>query len=300
MAEIQEVFEDFSEGVKKTVKKKPFIIAAVGVGVVGLYVAYKKSRTANQSDTVTAFSYPSITGGGGGGSDDSTQYEEILAEKNAQFEEILAENNNYYEGLLGDMEMTYQEDIAGLTETITNLSNRVDTAESKANEYEAKLERETVISQMRANSELYNAITDKATKDALHAENMALAEKMGWVFDAETGNYFEGNSVVYTTTKQQAGAINYATRPAAGEATNKYTNNKEYNNQVTESVLKSTASSSLGYDPNVDYSLAIVKAKESGASAETIQALQTARQNKIDSVYGGVDPAKKETQEKVK
>lgn len=44
------------------------------------------------------------------------------------------------------------------------------------------------------------------------------------------------------------------------------------------------------YDPNKDYSAAIEEAKKSGASASTIQQLQTERQNKIDDKYGGKEP----------
>ena len=294
MAEIQEVFEDFSEGVKKTVKKKPFLIAAAGVGAVGLFVAWKKSRANVDTTAYEAVGYggyPQVSGEGGGygaGSDESDT---------ALFEQILAENDSYYQGLLGDMEMTYQKDIAGLTDSITALTNRADNAEEQVSTYQTQLERATVISQMRANSELYNVISDTNQKEALHAENMALAEKMGWEFNPETGNYYEGNSIVYVTAKQQAGYVNPSTvnRLGAGQATNKYTNNAEYNKQVTDSVLKSTAATGKGYDINVDYSLAIVKAKESGASAETINALETARQNKINDVYGGVDPATKKT-----
>lgn len=291
MAEIQEVFEDFSENVKKTVKKKPFIAVAVGVGAVGLFVWWKNQKRATNAVAYEAIGYGgypevsgSVSGGSGGsvGSDDSALYEQLIYE-----------NSAYYEKLLGDMESSYTTEIA-------DLNNRVDSLTASAQNSEAALKREQTISQMRANSDLYNVITDKATKDALHAENMALASEMGWVWDGTSGNYYEGNSVVYTTTKQEAGATNFATRPAAGQASNQYTNNAEYNKQVTESVLKTTANAGLGYDPSVDYSLAIVQAKETGASAEQIQALQTARQNKIDSMYGGKDPASKETQAKIK
>lgn len=46
------------------------------------------------------------------------------------------------------------------------------------------------------------------------------------------------------------------------------------------------------YDPNKDYSLAIVNAQKSGASEATIKQLQQERQNKIDAKYGGKDPYK--------
>ena len=46
-----------------------------------------------------------------------------------------------------------------------------------------------------------------------------------------------------------------------------------------------------GYDPNVDYSLAI----RNSTDANEIKQLQTERQNKINSMYGGVDPYTSQT-----
>ena len=47
-----------------------------------------------------------------------------------------------------------------------------------------------------------------------------------------------------------------------------------------------------GYDKNVDYNLAIKQAKESGVGEGVIKQLETERQNKINAMYGGVDPNK--------
>lgn len=47
-----------------------------------------------------------------------------------------------------------------------------------------------------------------------------------------------------------------------------------------------------GYDKNVDYNLAIKQAKEAGAGPGVIKQLETERQNKINAMYGGVDPDK--------
>ena len=46
------------------------------------------------------------------------------------------------------------------------------------------------------------------------------------------------------------------------------------------------------YDKNVDYNLAIKQAKEAGAGPGVIKQLETERQNKINAMYGGVDPNK--------
>lgn len=284
MAEIVEVFEDGAENVKKFVKKNPLIVAGLGVGAIALYVLWVKSKESSADSTayeaIGYAGYPTV-GGGGGSSDsvDDSYYEEIIRENQSQTDSLLESITKEYDAYLSDMETT-----------VGRLETTVITTEQKNAELTDQLKRQNVISQMRANSELYNTITDRATKDALHAENLALAESMGWTFDASTGNYFEGNSVVYTTAKQQAGENTAYTGGKTTTSTGTFVNNQTYNNSVVNSVLKATNESSKGYADNVDYSVAITEAKNSGASAETIKALETARQNKINAVYGGKEP----------
>lgn len=48
-----------------------------------------------------------------------------------------------------------------------------------------------------------------------------------------------------------------------------------------------------GFDKDIDYSLAIKQAKKAGLGEGAIKQLETERQNKINALYGGKDPAKK-------
>ena len=48
-----------------------------------------------------------------------------------------------------------------------------------------------------------------------------------------------------------------------------------------------------GFNKDIDYSLAIKQAKKAGLGEGAIKQLETERQNKINSLYGGKDPAKK-------
>lgn len=133
----------------------------------------------------------------------------------------------------------------------------------KQQEYQADL------AQMKANSELYNALgsDQQSTKDALHRENMQIANKYGFNYDSGTGNYFTNTgSVVYLTAQQQA--------------------------KATTGKTTSSVKQTVDFDPNVDYQARINQAVASGASQSTINQLQAQRQAKIKSVYGGVDPDK--------
>lgn len=50
-----------------------------------------------------------------------------------------------------------------------------------------------------------------------------------------------------------------------------------------------------GFNKDIDYTLAIQQAKEAGLGEGAIKQLETERQNKINALYGGVDPSKKDS-----
>lgn len=308
MAEIEEVFQDMGDNAKKLVKSKPFKIAAVGVAGVALVVAFMRNKQDDNEQGYGAIGYAGYpsTGGDGDSMDYTTGSEGM---DSAYFDEILAEMQN-------------QQDVFGATTaelygTIDSLSVELRNAKDTAAEQQYQMEVQNAISQMRANSELYNNITDRATKDALHAENLAIAEKYGFRFDAATGNYFQGNSVVYTTVKQQLGENTaYTGGKKVDTGTVSFKNNVDYQKEINKAIMSGQSATTInslneqrnakiaasggtagsgGFDKNVDYSVLISKAKESGASQAVIKNLETQRQNKINAVYGGVDPAKKTT-----
>lgn len=225
MAELTEVFEDVADNTKKLVKSKPFLLAILGVAGVALYIGLTRNKTENEEATaygaVGYAGYP-VTGGGGGaeyvGSSDSDYL--------AAVEDVVNSNNAYYESILNTTTVEQNEQI-------TTLSNRLTTTEETITKQQQELEYKNAISQMQANSNLYNTITDRATKDALHAENLAIAEKYGLTFDKTTGNYMTSTgSVAYTTAKQDAAARGVSTTTTttktAAPANTNYTNNATY------------------------------------------------------------------------
>lgn len=306
MAEITEVFEDFGENTKKLFKNKKFLLAAGGVAVVALIAGYLKNREGEADTTgygaIGYAGYPTV--GGSSSSDFSSS-----TETDSYFESLLNETTTEYDGVMAEMESN-----------ISSLTDRLVSSEEKSASYLLTIEKQNAISQMRANSELYNALGsgDAATKQALHDENMAIAEKYGWTFDASTGNYFDGNTVLYTTAKQAKGENTAYTggKKAADADVSGFQNNRDYQAEINKAILSGadavtinrlndqrnakiaaqgglTGAQSSGFDKNVDYSVAIQKAKEAGANEQVIKNLEQQRQNKINAVYGGKDPAKK-------
>ena len=242
MAEIEQVFEDFAENTKKAIKSKPFLFAAVGVGVVALYVGWKRNRaSADDSGPYEAIGYagyPTVGGGGGEYVDDSAYYENLITEYQTSISDMQTEHKS----VIADLTQQYDTSLDELQSNILDLSDKQKSTEEALSEQKYQLERERALSQMKANSELYNALSkpeNAEEREALHAENLAIAEKYGWKYDPRSGNYFDGSSVVYTTSAQQsarAGSGSVSTAKKASSGTVSYENNASYAKRVAKTV----------------------------------------------------------------
>ena len=247
MAEIQEVFEDFAENTKKAIKSKPFLFAAVGVGLIALYVGWKRNRDAADDsgpyEAIGYAGYPTVGGSGGEYVDDSAYYESLLDEYQTSISDMQTEHNS----AIADLTQQYDTSLDELQSNIRDLSEKHKSTEEALSEQTYQLERERALSQMKANSELYNALSKEENaeeREALHAENLAIAEKYGWTYDPRSGNYFDGSSVVYTTSAQQAaryGSGSVSTTKKASPGSVSYENNASYANRVANSVQKASS-----------------------------------------------------------
>ena len=299
MAEIEQVLEDFGNNSKKLFKNKWFIVAAVGVGVLGIVTAIRKKSDGEEVDT-TGYSaigyagYPSVTGGGSDSSYSSGGYD-----------------SGYLESLISANESAVNTNMDSLYLELSDLSERVTTVSTQQETTTAALERSQALSQMRANSELYNNITDTKTKEALHTENLAIADKYGWTYDETTGNYYEGNSVVYTTTKQQVAAME---GKSSAPATVTFQNNVDYQAEINKAILSGADATTINnlnaqrntkitatgvtnpnstYDKNTDYQALINAAKKAGADQSVINNLTAQRNAKIKGENLNSDGSKK-------
>lgn len=258
MAEIEQVFEDFAENTKKAIKSKPFLFAAVGVGVVALYVGWKRNRTAADDsgpyEAIGYAGYPTVGGGGGEYVDDSAYYESLISD----YESSISDMKSEHSSVIADLTQQYDTSLDELQSNILDLSENQKSTEEALAEQKYQLERERALSQMKANSELYNALSrseNAEERQALHEENLAIAEKYGWKYDPRSGNYFDGSSVVYTTSAQQAarsGSGAVSTEKKASSGTASYENNASYANRVAKSVQKAARSVATTVTANSD------------------------------------------------
>ena len=264
MAEIMEVFEDFGENAGKVLKDKKFLLLAGGVGLVALFVGYRKNQQEEVATAYEAIGYAGYPTVGGSSSSESVYSNED-------------ENLAYFEQLLGESQTEYEATINEMESNVLTLSDRLTSAEEANTKYVETIERQNALSQMRANSELYNALStpaDANTRAALHEENIAIAEKYGFTFDSGTGNWYDGNDVLYTTSTQQAAVKTKQSSGGTSTAVN-YTTNASH--------TAAKAKEAVSYDPNKDYTLAIQEAKSSGASQSVINQLYAERNAKIDT-----------------
>lgn len=283
MAEITEVFEDFTENTKKLVKSKPFLIALAVVIVLALFAAVRKNKAEDTSEAgpyeaIGYAGYPTVGGGGGEysqGEDTSSYYESIIADyertiqnMKSDYEQTILDMQTNADQNVSDLKSHYDSSMDELYSNINDLSNaQKDQADALA-ETNYQLQRERAISQMKANSELYNVLSkpeDASRREALHAENMRIAEEMGWEFDSHTGNYFEGDSILYTVSWQDAkGAAPSGTSLKSGVS------------KATSSIgsaLKSTANKTPSYTNNATATTNRVNqaSKDSSRSGKTVQ-----------------------------
>lgn len=116
-------------------------------------------------------------------------------------------------------------------------------------------------------------------------------QKYGSVSAALAASGYSNNNGTWTKSENSSSTpAASSTSNNASTSTNKSTTSSSSlgssSNKTTSTPAASTNSSSGYYDPNIDYSLAIKNATD----PVEIERLKEERQNKIDDMYGGVDP----------
>lgn len=246
MAEF-EPLDELTQNVKKMTKNKPFLFACIGVGVFALYMGMKKKKDdTGPYEAIGYAGYPS-TG-------DSTTFSEM----------------DYIDQSLLSMYEQMERDKQDTDRQLADLLDAIDKGKNSGNNYgysapvasstvqyekQAKSDYDRVMEQMKANSDAWHIVTDQATKDKLHAENERLGASIGLTYD-DGGTWWNGDSIAYVTPLQQA--VN-----------------------LLEKQTAATHSSSVSFEPNVDYQARINEAIINGADAAVINNLNAQRNAKI-------------------
>ena len=120
----------------------------------------------------------------------------------------------------------------------------------------------------------------KGTKLQYKGPDMSRDEKLA-------GKTVEKNGYVITYDKNgyATSALNVHQGAARDDLSGKYTKVDADGNEMHYA----------GFNKDIDYTLAIKQAKEAGLGEGAIKQLETERQNKINALYDGVDPSKKDS-----
>lgn len=265
MAEIIEVLEDGLDNVKDTVKKKPFLVAAVGVSAVALFVWFQKQNNSpdgsnyyDGSQAIGYAGYPEISSGGSSSTSEYDYYsseveriqDEYLSEVDrmaTEYNTSIADLEEQYNSTLSDMEKTYASSMEGMYSDVERLTTEVESIRATSEAQTLAFTRSNDLAQMKANSELYNALSGpehEATRKALHDENLAIAEKYGLNYDSRSGNYYDNGTVAYTTAKQNAQVITGKPNTPAQKV--EFVSNANYQAKSTGTSGSTTSTKSTG------------------------------------------------------
>ena len=301
MPEISEVFEDAGKGIKKTLKNKPFMIAAIVVGGVALYLGYKKYNGGGGESEAVGYSaigyagYPTTTGGVGDSYEENTYidsyFESILEQMDMMQQQTDSALNDMSEDFNNQLNGVYDE-ISGIYDEMGNNVSYFDkvtvTPEAVGADTDWYYERQAILDQMAANSDAFHMTDSKEMRDKLHEENKALGEYLGLTYDSGSGLWMDGNSVAYVTDMQQQ--ISYDKKKAgSASGASGFVSNKEYTEKVASAIKTNTTATT--FDPSMDYQAEINKAISSGASAAIIDKLNAQRNAKIAASGGSTAKA---------
>ena len=317
MAEMMDIFDDgpsgksSSSGVKKLFKNKKFLAACGVVAGVALFVAWKRNQETSYFDGSQAIGYAGYpTTGGGGGDTGGTSDTSYLDDYNATIEEIQKE----YNSSLDSVTKEYDSTLDSMYSNINDLSDQIYTLQEAKEAQALKAQRDLDLGQMKANSTLYHYTNDKATQEALHKQNAAIAAKYGWDYDEVSGQYFENGVPVYGRTDLGPLPTAQTVSPKVPTSSTTWEKNVDYQKKINDAILSGASGSQIDainaqrdakiratgakdvnsqFDKDTDYKALINKAKASGASQSVIDNLSQQRQAKINTLYAGVDPDSK-------
>lgn len=225
MPEFDEILDNFEDNFKENIKKPWFKVALGVVVALGGYALYKSMTSDNRATETSgggeyfiptgyASGYPEYNGGMGGGGDyydgGSENYDGLvnyLDNLNSKLDATIESSGEVHKGLydyLDEMQTAQDTTNNAILSQVEKLGDKIGVQESQDAVMQESINRQNIISEMKANSEFYNGLESGAwddVKNALHDRNMALADEIGATYDEKTGTYVDNSgSVLYTTT----------------------------------------------------------------------------------------------------
>lgn len=336
MAEVENVFENTGKSIKKFLKDNPFIVLCIVVGIIALILWWIRQKNAQEADAgyydgsqaigYGGYGYPTV--GAAEDGDNLDWYYNKIDSLTDEYDQKVSDLDEMYQQKFSDQEDKWTAAIDALQSKYDELYDKYDDLLNQdPGDYEyqpggyasggSKLDIQAIIDQMEYNSNLWWDVTNKAGRDALHAENHYLGSLIGAEYDGKTGVWSIDGVPIYNVDKGDA--MKYATGTGSKSAPNgnvSYVANVDYQSAINNAIKtgasastintlnaqrnakiaaqgKTTQSANVSYDKNTDYQALINQAKASGADQSVIDNLTAQRNAKIKGENLNADGSKK-------
>ena len=200
-----------------TLKKKPFLVACIAVGLLGLYVWYRNSQNeSTHQNMLVADGYDALSlsgaSGGGGGSYSTGTYEELSEEFLKEMEKV----SNSFQNQISDMQNAFDNTYDEMSGQLGLMSDKINTQENIIEEQAGSIKIQNDVDKMKANSDAWWFVKTDAEKQALANANKQIASQYGWSFNDVDGYWYDSNgSRVYSTVVQSQYSVSVPTTKTA-------------------------------------------------------------------------------------
>ena len=184
-----------SNRIKELFKNKPFVIACIGAGVLGLIVWYRNSQNAVEEEQdpqnmLVADGYGALEVSGGGSIYD---YDSM--------------SDSFMNQLNGVTE-SFKTTIDDMSAQLITLTDRLNTNSNVIKEQAYAIQMQNDIDAMKSNSDAWHYATSDAEKQALADANKQIASNYGWTFNDGDGYWYDSNGKkVYSTVTQISNTV---------------------------------------------------------------------------------------------
>ena len=200
---------------KKTIKNKWFFVALAGVVILVIIQKLRKSQTDDSgyySVPLGYSGYPETTGGAvvADNSDVYDALDDLAGQFDTAIGDIYKENENNIKNLVDEMDFNNkQADIV-----IDEVTSQLDITNKKYDDVVDKVDRQTelinkqsIITQMKENSDKALITNSESEKEYLHNLNMQLSDKIGATYNETDGYYYINGQRIYSTPLQSSKAM---------------------------------------------------------------------------------------------
>lgn len=233
----KETSEGGSKKKKLKIKNKWFFI---GLILVIIFVIFQKIKNSNQSAESGYYATPLGYSGypdsiDGAIAVDNSYTDSALDTMGKEFSSALDSIYKETDTTIKNLENSFNNEIKGYESIIDDMGSQLDNMSNKYNEVIEVVDKQTetintqsIISQMKENSDRALLTSNQAEKDYLHEQNVKLADSIGATFNASDGYYYKNGTRLYSTALQSEKTYSSgsSSKPTSSTSSTSSTTNK--------------------------------------------------------------------------